>query len=74
MISSLSLLKIQFDAIEGRDKQQAASPILRGSTLMAMVQAATLREGNNVFACGEYHCTKWRLCITANLAANVSCG
>jgi hypothetical protein len=49
----LSLLKIQFGAIEGRDKQhRAASPILRGSTLIAMMQAADLREGNNVIACG----------------------
>ena len=28
-----------------------ASPILRGSTLIAMMQAANLREGNNVIAC-----------------------
>ena len=48
----LSLLKIQFDAVEGWDKRQAASPILRGSTLIALMQAANLREGNNVIACG----------------------
>jgi hypothetical protein len=47
----LSLLKIQSGAIEGRDKQRASSPILRGSTLIAMMQAADLREGNNVIAC-----------------------
>jgi hypothetical protein len=46
----LSFLKIQFDAVEGWDKRQAASPILRGSTLIAMMQAANLREGNNVIA------------------------
>jgi hypothetical protein len=48
---SLSLLKIQFGAIEDRDKQRGASPILRGSTFVAMMQAANLREGNYVVAC-----------------------
>jgi hypothetical protein len=51
-VDVLSLLKIQFGAIEGRDKQhRAASPILRSSTLITMMQAADLREGNNVIAC-----------------------
>jgi hypothetical protein len=45
------LLKIQFGAIEDRDKQRGASPILRGSTFVAMMQAANLREGNYVVAC-----------------------
>jgi len=50
---SLSLLKIQFGAIGGRDKQhRAASPISRSSTLIAMMQPAHLREGNDVIACG----------------------
>jgi carbamoyl-phosphate synthase L subunit-like protein len=36
----------------GRDKQhRATSPILRSSTFIAMMQAADLREGNNVTAC-----------------------
>ena len=48
---TLSLLKIQFGAIEDRDKQRGASPILRGSTFVAMMQAANLREGNYVVAC-----------------------
>ena len=48
---SLSFLKIQFGAIEDRDKQRGASPILRGSTFVAMMQAANLREGNYVVAC-----------------------
>jgi hypothetical protein len=52
VFASLSLLKIQFGAIEGRDNQRATSPILRGPTLIAMMQAADLREGNNVIACG----------------------
>ena len=43
----------QFDAIEGRDKQpRVILPILRGSTLVAMMQAADLWEGHNVVACG----------------------
>jgi hypothetical protein len=46
---SLFLLK----TLEGRDKQRAASPILRGSTFIAMMQAANFREGNNVIACGR---------------------
>ena len=50
-VMMLSLLKIQFGAIEGRDKQRAASPILCGSTLITMMQAADLREGNYVVAC-----------------------
>jgi hypothetical protein len=49
----LSLLKIQFGTLEGRDKQRAASPILRGSTFIAMMQATDLREGNYVVACGR---------------------
>ena len=36
---SMSLLKIQFGAIRAGD-QRAASPILRGSTLIAMMRAA----------------------------------
>jgi hypothetical protein len=48
----LSLLKIQFGASESRYKQhRATSPILRNSTLIAMMQAANLREANNVSAC-----------------------
>jgi hypothetical protein len=45
--------KFQFDAVESWDKRQAASPILRGSTFIAMMQAANFREGNNVIACGR---------------------
>jgi hypothetical protein len=49
---SLSLLKIEFGTSEGRYKQhRATSPILCSSTLIAMMQAANLREGNNVIAC-----------------------
>ena len=51
VLRPLSLLKIQFGAIEDRDKQRGASPILRGSTFVAMMQAANLREGNYVVAC-----------------------
>jgi hypothetical protein len=35
----------------GNKQERAASPISRGSTLIAMMQAADLREGNNVIAC-----------------------
>jgi hypothetical protein len=45
----LSLLKIRFGSIESQDKQRATR-FLRGSTLIAMMQAANLREGNNVIA------------------------
>jgi hypothetical protein len=51
-IARLSLLKIQIGANEGGDKQRAALPILRSSTLVAMMQAADLREGDNVLAGG----------------------
>jgi hypothetical protein len=47
----LSLLKNQFGAIGRAQRHRAASPILRRSTLIAMMQAAYLREGNNVIAC-----------------------
>ena len=46
----LSLLKIQFGAIEGRG-DGAVSPISCGSTFITMMQAADLREGNYVIAC-----------------------
>jgi ABC-type uncharacterized transport system substrate-binding protein len=36
----------------GRDGQRPALPISRRSTLIAMMQAADLREGDNVMACG----------------------
>jgi hypothetical protein len=42
------LLKIQFNAIEGETAGRSA--ILRGSTLVAMMQAADLRAGHNVVA------------------------
>jgi len=46
----LSLLKIQFGAIE-RDKQRRAGLSLsRDPTLIAMVQTADLREGDDVMA------------------------
>jgi hypothetical protein len=47
------LAQNSFGAIEDRDKQRAASPILRGSTLIAMMQAANFQEGNNVITCGR---------------------
>jgi hypothetical protein len=47
----VSLLKIQFCAIEGKGQASATSPFLRGSTFIAMMQAANLWEGNNVMAC-----------------------
>jgi hypothetical protein len=50
-IAILSLLKIQFCAIEGKGQASATSPFLRGSTFIAMMQAANLWEGNNVMAC-----------------------
>jgi hypothetical protein len=37
--------------LRARDHQRAASPILRSSTLIAMMRAADLREGNYVVAC-----------------------
>jgi hypothetical protein len=52
VLAHLSLLEIQFGAIEGRANQhRAASPILRSLTIVAMMQAADLRERNNVIAC-----------------------
>jgi hypothetical protein len=35
----------------GQGRHRAASHILRSPTLIAMMQAANLREGNNVSAC-----------------------
>jgi hypothetical protein len=43
---ALSLLKIQI-----LDKRPAAACISRSPTLIAMMQAANLQEGDNVMAC-----------------------
>jgi hypothetical protein len=43
----------------------AASPISRGATLVAMVQAADLREGDNVKACGGPCPTPWSVGVAA---------
>jgi hypothetical protein len=48
----LSLLKNELRTIVGDKQEDAASPISRGATLIAMMQAADLREGDNVMACG----------------------
>ena len=44
----LSLLKNELSAIWWDKRNLAASPISRGSTLIAMMQTADLGEGNNV--------------------------
>jgi hypothetical protein len=41
------LLKNEFGAIRGQDGTVLPRPILRSSTLIAMMQATNLREGNN---------------------------
>jgi hypothetical protein len=43
--------KMNLAQLGGNKQERAASPISRGSTLIAMMQAADLREGNNVIAC-----------------------
>jgi hypothetical protein len=65
---------MQFGAIEGRDKQEcAASPILRGSTLIAMMQAADLREGNNVIPCGGslYRTRPWTVLVERKMRSRL---
>jgi hypothetical protein len=42
--------KFNLARLKAGDKQGSLSPILCGSTLIAMMQAADLREGNNVVA------------------------
>jgi len=45
----------------GADEQElAASPISRGSTLIAMMQTADLREGNNIACRGKLYATRPR--------------
>jgi hypothetical protein len=67
------LLKIQFGAIEGRDKQCAASPVLCGSTLIAVMQAADLPEGNYVTACGRwlYRTRPWTVLVEREMRSRV---
>ena len=71
--TALSLLKIQFDATEGRDKQRAAWAISRGSTFIAMMQAANLREGNNVIACAGslYRTRPWTVLVERKMRSRV---
>jgi hypothetical protein len=56
-VSRLSLLKNEFRAIGWGQVERAASSISRGSTLIAMMQTADLREGNNVARGGKLHAT-----------------
>ena len=72
----LSLLKIQFGTIEGRDKQRGASPILCGSTLITMMQAADLREGNYVTAYGRwlYGTRPWTVFVERKMRSRVRLG
>ena len=44
----LSLLKMNSGQLGADEQELAASPISRGSTLIAMMQTADLREGNNL--------------------------
>ena len=57
----------------GGDKEErAASPISRGSTLIAMMQTADLREGNNVARGGKLHATRpWTVLVEREMRPGV---
>jgi hypothetical protein len=54
----VSLLKMNSGQLGGDEQELAASPISRGSTLIAMMQIADLREGNNIACRGKLHATR----------------
>ncbi len=55
-----------------RKAERAAAPISRGSTLIAMMQTADLREGNNI-ACGvKLHATRpWAVLVEREMRSGV---
>ena len=63
-LRSLSLLKNELRAIGWGQAERAAAPISRGSTLIAMMQTADLREGNNIACGGKLHATRpWAVLV-----------
>ena len=56
----LSLLKMNSGQLGADEQELAASPISRGSTLIAMMQTADLREGNNIACRGKLYATRPR--------------
>jgi pimeloyl-ACP methyl ester carboxylesterase len=68
----LSLLKNELRAIGWGQAERAASPISRGSTLIAMMQAADLGEGNNVACGGKLHATRpWAVLVEREMRSGV---
>jgi hypothetical protein len=57
----------------GEDKEErAASPISRGSTLIAMMQTADLGESNNVASGGKLHATRpWAVLVEREMRSGV---
>ena len=56
----LSLLKMNSGQLGADEQELAASPISRGSTLIAMMQTADLREGNNIACRVKLYATRPR--------------
>jgi hypothetical protein len=71
-IQILSLLKNEFRAIGWGQVERAASSISRGSTLIAMMQTADLREGNNIACRGKLHATRpWTVLVEREMRSGV---
>jgi hypothetical protein len=68
----LSLLKNELEAIGWRHAERAASPISRGSMLIAMMQTANLGEGNNIACGGKLHATRpWAVLVEREMRSGV---
>jgi hypothetical protein len=66
------LLKNEFRAIGWGQAERAASPISRGSTLIAMMQTADLGEGNNIACGGKLHATRpWAVLVEREMRSGV---
>src|SRR6266511_4201843 len=68
----VSLLKNELRVIGWGQTERAASPISRGSTLIAMMQTADLREGNSVARGGKLHATRpWAVLVEREMRSGV---
>ena len=66
-----SLMQDAYDLIK-QDPTVAASRISCGSTLIAMMQTADLREGNNVACGGKLHATRpWAVLVEREMRSGV---
>jgi hypothetical protein len=66
------LLKNELRAIRRGHAERAASPISRGSTLIAMMQAPDLWEGNDIACGGKLYATRpWAVLVEREMRSGV---